>query len=128
MLKWSRGIGAVIAALMVVGVAGGCSSMPWNRIAENIENSKQLRVGMTKTEVLEIMGEPISDETYCTPDVWFYYINTVWADGLITEDECMPLVFADGKLAGWGNAFYTDYRIKRKAGVNSIDNAANLEL
>ena len=65
-----------------------------------------------KAEVLEVMGEPLSDESFCRPDLWFYYHKTVWADGLVTEDECMPLVFQDGKLIGWGNEYYTRCRLK----------------
>ena len=102
------------ACALGTGMLAGCGGLPWQEISRNVENSKSLRVGMTKAEVLDVMGEPVSDETYCTPDVWFYYHKTVWADGLVTEDECMPLVFEDGKLAGWGNAFYAAYRINRK--------------
>ena len=78
--------------------------------AKNIENSKQLRAGMSKSRVLEIMGEPLTEEEYNTPDVWYYYVETVWLDGLTTRDECMPVVFENGKLVGWGNRFYTQYR------------------
>src|SRR5574344_1355021 len=100
--------------LLAVGVfSGGCAT-PWNVMSKNIENSKRLRVGMTKEEVLKIMGEPVSNETYGTPNVWFYYVQMAWADGLVTEDECMPLVFVDGKLAGWGNEFDTEFRLRRK--------------
>ncbi len=79
-----------------------------------VENSKKLRVGMTKEEVLAVMGEPLTEEAFCRPNIWFYYERTVWADGLTTEDECMPLVFIDGRLAGWGNAYYNDYRMRPK--------------
>ena len=100
---------AVIAAICV----GGCST-PWGTIRDNIKNSRDLRVGMTKSEVLAIMGEPIRDESFCKPDIWYYYIEMVWGDGLITEDECMPLVFENGLLIGWGNDFYVSHRLKRK--------------
>lgn len=110
---------SVIGGVRILGIAlaimlsGGCTT-PWGRVADNLEHSRQLRVGMTKNEVLEIMGEPIRDENFVKPDLWYYYINTVWFDGLVTEDECMPLVFESGKLVGWGNDFYIDYRLKRK--------------
>jgi len=110
----------VVAALLAGGLAG-CSSMPWNEAAANIDHSKQLRVGMTKSEVLKVMGKPLADETFCTPDVWYYFVQSVWMDGLTTEDECMPLVFKDGKLIGWGNAFYTRYRIEKKKGGKKLD-------
>ncbi len=91
----------------------GCTT-PWDTISTNVENSKQLRVGMTKAQVLEIMGNPLTEESFCKPDLWFYYLNTVWYDGLITEDECLPLVFEDGVLIGWGKPFYTQYRIDQR--------------
>ncbi len=96
---------------VISGFIAGCSTA-----AKNVENSKQLRVGMTKSEVLEVMGEPLSGESFCKPDLWFYYYKNVWADGLTTEDECMPLVFENGRLAGWGNRFYASYRINKKDG------------
>ena len=102
----------VFATALFLAAAAGCT--PWGIAKQNIENSRNLRVGMTKNEVLEIMGEPIRDEKFCEPDLWFYYIEMVWGDGLITPEECMPLVFKDGKLIGWGNDFYLDYQIKRR--------------
>lgn len=72
----------------------------------NQEKAKQLRVGMTKQEVLKIMGEPLRHEVYNKPDLWYYYIDTKWHDTYTTEDECLPLVFKDGKLQGWGREFY----------------------
>lgn len=101
------------AALFLAAAAGGCST-PWGTARKNVENSRNLRVGMTKNEVLEVMGEPIRDEKFCDPDLWFYYIEMVWGDGLVTPEECMPLVFKDGKLIGWGNDFHLDYQIKRR--------------
>lgn len=79
---------------------------------DNFENSAKLRVGMTKDEVRNIMGEP-EDEVYSKPDVWFYYIETRWHDGLVTEDECMPVVFKDGKLIGWGKEYYNREKLDK---------------
>ena len=101
------------AALGLAACSGGCST-PWGTAKRNVENSRNLRVGMTKNEVLEVMGEPIRDEKFCEPDLWFYYIEMVWGDGLVTPEECMPLVFEDGKLIGWGNNFYLDRQIQRR--------------
>lgn len=101
------------AALGLAACSGGCST-PWGTAKRNVENSRNLRVGMTKNEVLEVMGEPIRDEKFCEPDLWFYYIEMVWGDGLVTPEECMPLVFEDGKLIGWGNNFYLDHQIQRR--------------
>ena len=69
---------------------------------------------MTKNEVLAIMGEPVKNETFNRPDIWFYYFNMNWGDGFITEDECFPLVFDNGKLAGWGSKYYASHRAAKK--------------
>ena len=110
-----------ILLFAVVLMAAGCSINPFHVAKTNIENSKKLRVGMTKNEVLAIMGEPVKNETFNRPDIWFYYFNMNWGDGFITEDECFPLVFDNGKLAGWGNAYYTKARLENKDRVPNVD-------
>ncbi len=79
----------------------------------NFEHARQLRVGMSETEVRELMGEPL-DVPYAKPDIWYYYIETRWHDGQSTIDECMPLVFKKGQLAGWGNAYYNHERLLKQ--------------
>ena len=103
----------IAVMLFAALLAAGCSVNPFETAKNNVENSKKLRVGMTKGQVLEVMGAPVSGEAFCQPDVWFYQTRTVWADGLTTEDECIPLVFTDGKLSGWGTVYYTHSRQQR---------------
>ena len=99
---------AVVAALTLSLTGCGLSSQ-----YKNFENSAKLRVGMTKEQVLEVMGQPL-DATFAKPDVWYYYIETRWHDGQETIDECMPVVFKNGKLAGWGNDFYKKEKLFKK--------------
>lgn len=83
------------------------SPVMWGEIDRNRENLKKLRVGMTRDEVLKVMGEPMKDQVYCTSKHWFYYTRTRWSDGMATRDECTPLVFSDeGLLTGWGLEYY----------------------
>ncbi len=112
--RFSAIVAVLLGATMLLLVSGGCACTPWGVIRRNVENSRKLRVGMTKAQVLEIMGEPIRDEKFCEPDIWYYYNDMVWGDGLVTEDECLPLIFENGKLIGWGNDFRIDHRLKRK--------------
>lgn len=86
----------------VIAVFCGCSFKEINR---NLENSAKLRVGMTKEQVLDIMGEPLRDAAFHEENVWYYFVRINWYDFLYTRDECMPLVFVNDKLAGWGNEF-----------------------
>lgn len=92
----------LIAAIFLSGILSSCTYFSQFTVGDKL---KQLRVGMTKAQVLKIMGKPV-DEVYTTPDVWYYYTDTKWHDFLTTSDECTPLVFKNGKLQGWGNDFY----------------------
>ncbi len=98
----------LLSAFVLIVLLGGCG---WFEASRNIKHSRELRIGMTKQEVVAVMGEPVQNETYTKPDVWYYYTNPNWFDGLATEDECMPLVFKDGKLIGWGNEYYAKTRL-----------------
>ena len=113
---------AALAVLCAVLCFQGCTPA----VTDAVQKSGGLRVSMTKAEVLKIMGTPLQDETFCKPDVWYYFTGQVWADGFITEDECLPLVFENGKLVGWGMDFYARYRIlveneKKKSLKDKVD-------
>ena len=107
--------------LFAAALAGGCSLNPFHIAETNVNNSKKIRIGMTKSEVLAIMGEPVKNESFNRPDIWFYYFNMNWLDGFVTEDECFPVVFKDGKVSGWGHAYYTRYRIENREKINVVD-------
>lgn len=100
--------GGFVVFAMLALLGSGCG---FREAAKNLDHSRNLRVGMTKEEVVAIMGEPQQNEVYTRPDIWYYYIEPVWIDGLVTEDECMPLVFKDGKLIGWGRDYYARTRL-----------------
>lgn len=87
---------------LILALFCGCST---KEIRRNLDNSAKLRVGMTKEQVLDIMGEPLRDASFHEENVWYYFVRVNWYDGLCTRDECMPLVFVNNKLAGWGNEY-----------------------
>ena len=77
-------------------------------IERNQKNLARIRKGMTKKQVLEIMGEPVKGESYCTDNVFFYYTRQSWMDGMVMRDECTPIAFDDfGCVIGWGPDFNT---------------------
>ena len=95
-----RGLLIAAAVVAIIGLTS-CTQF------SNREHAKELRLGMTKDEVLKVMGEPLTDKKYHRPDVWFYYIEMRWWwDFQATRDECLPVVFKDGVLVGWGNEYY----------------------
>jgi outer membrane protein assembly factor BamE (lipoprotein component of BamABCDE complex) len=92
--------------LMVLASCGMLCSCTYFSQYENQKNAANLRVGMSKAEVIAVMGEPLREEAFNQPDVWYYYIDTKWHDTYTTQDECMPLIFKQSKLAGWGQDYY----------------------
>ena len=76
----------------------------------NNKNIVNLKKGMTKQEVLALMGEPLRNEVYNTENVFYYFTESKLSDGMITHDECTPLFFKDEKLAGWGQRQYKKFR------------------
>ena len=93
------GAGVLILAL---------SSCFYGEIDRNQKNLAKIRKGMTKKQVLEIMGEPVKGESYCTDKVFFYYTRQSWMDGMVMRDECTPIAFDDfDRVVGWGPDFNT---------------------
>lgn len=77
-------------------------------IERNEKNLAKIRKGMTKKQVIEIMGEPIKGESYCTDKVYFYYTRQSWMDGMVMRDECTPIAFDEfDRVIGWGPNFNT---------------------
>jgi outer membrane protein assembly factor BamE (lipoprotein component of BamABCDE complex) len=95
----------IAIAITTCSFAVFTSGCGFHTASVTVEKSKTLRAGMTKQQVLDIMGKPL-DEEFCSPNVWYYYTDLRWLDGQPTRDECMPVIFKDGKLAGWGNEYY----------------------
>jgi outer membrane protein assembly factor BamE len=58
----------------------------------------QLKAGMTKAQVLNLMGNPILD-TPLSPDTW-YYIYTLSEKGKITQHKKVVLYFTGDRLSG----------------------------
>ena len=90
----------------------GCAMSEADR---NLTNLAMIRKGMDKTQVLAIMGPPVQGESYCSERVWYYFTRSQWMDGLVTRDECTPIVFDYfGKVSGWGKEFNTGvYEFRR---------------
>jgi len=105
-----------LLCLIVSGIFILSSGCAFHEQYKNLENSKKLRRSMTKAQVLKVMGEPVKGQDYSEPNVWFYYIHIAWIDGRTAEEECLPLVFKNGKLDGWGWEYFEKARIMHKYG------------
>ena len=82
---------------------------------KNKKGLMTLVMGMNKTEVMSVMGEPEIYESYLNLngkqiDILFYYTQRKRNDGNYTKDECTPVVIENGKLVGFGDEFYENRR------------------
>lgn len=110
MKNFCRLAAAAVACLALCSCAIGPGFSGFGERSSNRGNLEKLKHNMTKAEVLAVMGEPLSKEKYHQENVWFYYTDWQWADGSVTSDECTPLVFENGKLAGWGHPYLKETR------------------
>ena len=101
----------------------------------NKEKLNELQIGMSKDEILIIMGtkrfsiesspftieNPFRIEVQSSDKniyrVLYYYTDLVKADGFITDDELTPVILKNNKLVGWGRDVW-----ERLSGINkSLD-------
>lgn len=115
----------LVYLLGLVMLVSGCATLDSIR-TENRQNLLKLSIGMSKQEVMNIMGgksthdyganttinNPYRSEILQGKDktfeVWYYYTDMKKWDDAITDDELTPLVFDNGKLIGWGQSFLKD--------------------
>ena len=112
---------------------GGCVTIndalqpPWvKQVRENRANMFSLKIGMSKTEVISLMGQPFKNEAYETKtgSIMEYLMYRTDADvdsSGWSDKEMTPLCLIDDKLKGWGRNFYDD-TIKIRKEVIKKDN------
>ena len=85
-------------ALLMSLAAHGCSS------EESIRGKSlmKLQIGMSKEEVLSIMGKPQRQETHGDSEILFYTTGSA-AD---MQEDTTPLTIIGGRLVGWGRLDY----------------------
>ncbi|MCL1088484.1 DUF3192 domain-containing protein [Shewanella profunda] len=86
----------------------------WEKVQnKNRNNLTQLSLGMTKDQVMIIMGNADFSEAYIQNGdtnkevlVLFYRTQHTQSDGKTTKDECTPIVISNNALVGWGETAY----------------------
>jgi len=102
-------------AILIFSILGlflcGCSADDWaddwyGYGYTNRKNLNKIEIGITKAEILEIMGRPHIREASNQQEWWLYEIaRSIY----ITDYErYTPIVFENGKVIGWGRNFYKD--------------------
>lgn len=80
--------------------------------AQNRENLSKLAIGMNREQVISLMGTADFTEAYVKQGqevaILYYRTQRIRGDGTTTKDECTPIVLADNKVTGWGDAAYAN--------------------
>jgi len=95
----------MVCAMLAVFCCGCAAVTRGLPAAERREKMQQVHKGMTRAEVVTLMGKPYKTEMYpSNKEVLFYY--TEWqADGYTTDDEFTPIVLENDVVIGWGWSF-----------------------
>ncbi|KIO37242.1 DUF3192 domain-containing protein [Shewanella sp. cp20] len=93
------------------GDKGWSTGNSWERVQEqNRVNLSKLSLGMTRDQVLTLMGTADFNEAYTKQDktinVLYYRTQRTREDGTTTKDECTPIVITDNRVVGWGEKAY----------------------
>jgi len=95
---------SVMMVILLGLFVAGCDSIN----ASNNRNSlNKLEVGMSKEQVTSIMGKPYQREVSGEGEYWLYETErkTIYR----TPSEYLtPVVFEDGKVAGWGRNYWVE--------------------
>ncbi|ALU44552.1 DUF3192 domain-containing protein [Pseudoalteromonas rubra] len=74
---------------------------------QNREKISQLKMGTEYQSVLNKLGTPDFTDMLSKGDtvyqVLYFATNSKHSDGVVTKDECTPLLFKDSKLVGFGD-------------------------
>ena len=115
MMKSRAAVGSVYCLLLAMSL-WGCGSR-----AEHLNREKLLllELGISKDKAIAMMGMPIYTEAHRGEDeamVEILYFDTsrfgngVYSPECSSRGDCVPLIFEDDRLAGWGDAFYQSRR------------------
>lgn len=101
-----RALGGALAAIVIL-CGGGCGIARTMSISQSRANLAKLEIGMTKDQVIAVMGEPRSREAY--PNVEFLMYQTELEDVYQRTDERItPVAFVNGRVVGWGRNYYEE--------------------
>jgi outer membrane protein assembly factor BamE (lipoprotein component of BamABCDE complex) len=109
---------AWLSLLLVLGMlTGGCGQVMYQRFDKkmwsNYVHTNELKLGMTKSEVLGIMGPPGTEESgdYLGGhySIYFYLTHSMdFPESNTVRNGYTPLVFKKDRLVGMGKRFYRE--------------------
>jgi hypothetical protein len=131
MAKMSNGT-EVISKIFLIVVFSilfvGCASKSPISVAETRSNLNKIELGMSKAEVVSLMGEPFQREMFLNSkgeaiEVLLYQTKFVGMAISPNDNSLMPVVFKNKKLIGWGRNFYDTtkkYQINQNINIRKM--------
>jgi hypothetical protein len=99
-----RGLSQVFILFAVALATTGCGVLNAIQARSNNANLMKLEVGMSRNQVLQLMGQPDKREAYGNSEFLIYRTPS---------DFFTPIAIVDGKVVGWGRNYY-DNAIRSK--------------
>ena len=98
----------LIAALMMslAGCGAAVDGVNLYTSSTNRSSLNKLEVGMSREQVLAIMGDPYKREAVGRNEFLLYRTETYGND----DSTYTPIVLVNGRVTGWGRNFYDDVR------------------
>ena len=90
--------------LLLIGSSAGCSEVA--RQVESMQQSstaKTLTVGMSRDDLISLMGQPKKRENYGRTEFLIYETNYL---ALTESGRFTPIAVVNGKVTGWGQEYY----------------------
>ena len=103
-------------AFLIIGCTSGFSAYRMvNKDNTNIKNLEESKIGMTKTEVLTLMGTEDKSEKFerkgVPVEILYYLTSGSYSPDMGWQNiDSTPVVFEAGILTGWGK-YYDDQRL-----------------
>jgi outer membrane protein assembly factor BamE (lipoprotein component of BamABCDE complex) len=101
---------SLILIWLLLSCAGSPARTGWEA-EQNRANLLKLNLGMTKDQVLTVMGPPYKTEMYQVgekpTEFWLYLTEgKSVSDRKLSDSNFTPLAFENGILKGWGRNYY----------------------
>src|SRR5262245_54786362 len=108
-IRGAEGASMRIAVSVLAVWLAGCGMVQQAQVSNTRSSLSRLEVGMTKAEVIAIMGEPRSREAQGNTEFLISRTELTFNDRRDYADSSFtPVVIVNGRVAGWARNFYDD--------------------
>ncbi|HFU2857264.1 TPA: outer membrane protein assembly factor BamE [Enterobacter cloacae] len=119
-------ISALLAAIVGITTLAGCTPIhqPAPPKVERIDYNKRslsLSIGMTKAQVMDVMGAPRRTDVNTDRERWVYWNKVIYGYAIVDDERLandrLTVTFVDSKVTKWGAQTTTEdiIEVQRKS-------------